>query len=66
MGAGGPLAAITIVLGPVGLIFTIILISIGWARVTLKLHTISQVIAGALFGFFSTYLQMSLIIHYFS
>ncbi len=66
MGAGGPLAAITYVLGPVGLFFSIILISIGWARVKLNLHNLSQVIAGAMLGFFSTYLQMYLIIHYFT
>jgi membrane-associated phospholipid phosphatase len=65
MGAGGPLAAITYVLGPIGLIFAFLLIVIGWARVRLKMHTISQVIAGGLFGFISTYLQIYLIIHYF-
>ena len=64
MGAGGPLAAITYVLGLPGLIFTFILLLVGWARIKLKLHTASQVIAGALFGFISTYLQMYLIIHY--
>jgi membrane-associated phospholipid phosphatase len=65
MGAGGPLAAITYVIGPTGLIFAFLLIVIGWARVRLKMHTISQVIAGGLFGFISTYLQIYLIIHYF-
>ena len=65
MGAGGPLAAITYVLGLPGLIFTFILLLVGWARIKLKLHTASQVIAGGLFGFISTYLQMYLIIHYF-
>lgn len=64
MGAGGPLAAITYVLGPPGLIFTFILLLVGWARIKLKMHTVSQVIAGGLFGFISTYLQMYLIIHY--
>ena len=66
MGAGGPLAAISYVLGPLGLIFVIMLTAIGWARVKLKLHSVNQVVAGALLGFFSTYLQMYLIIHYFS
>lgn len=66
MGAGGPLAAITFYLGPTGLLFSIILLLIGWARVRLNLHTISQVIAGALLGFFSTYIQMFLIVHYFA
>jgi membrane-associated phospholipid phosphatase len=65
MGAAGPLAAITYVLGPVGLIFTIILLLISWARVKLKVHSIGQVIAGGMFGFVSTFLQMYLIIHYF-
>lgn len=66
MGAGGPLAAITYVLGPAGLLFSVILLLIGWARVKLNLHTVSQVIAGAFLGFLSTYVQMLLIIHYFS
>lgn len=65
MGAGGPLAAITFVLGPVGMIFAVLLFLISWARVKLKMHSISQVIAGGLFGFISTFLQMYLIIHYF-
>lgn len=65
MGAGGPLAAITYLLGPAGLLFSVILISIGWARIKLKLHSLSQVSAGAMLGFFSTYIQMYLIIHYF-
>lgn len=66
MGAGGPLAAVTFYLGPTGLIFSIILAAVGWARVRLGLHTVQQVIAGAVLGFFSTYLQMFLIIHYFT
>lgn len=66
MGAGGPVAAITYVIGPAGLIFAVILAAIGWARIKLDLHTLSQVIAGAMLGFFSTYLQMFLIIHYFA
>ena len=66
MGAAIPLAAIVFVIGPVGLWFTFILIIVGWARIKLKVHNLSQVISGALLGFFSTYLQMYLIIHYFS
>jgi membrane-associated phospholipid phosphatase len=65
MGGSGPLAAITYVLGPVGLIFTVVVLLISWARIKLKVHSLSQVIAGGLFGFVSTYLQMYLIIHYF-
>ncbi len=66
MGAGGPLAAVTFYIGPAGLLFIILPLIIGWARVRLNLHTISQVIAGALLGFFSTYIQMFLIVHCFT
>ncbi len=60
-GAAGPLAAVTFVLGPVGLLFLILFAIIGWARVKLRCHTIMQVLAGGILGFFSTYIQIYLI-----
>ena len=66
MGASGPLAAMTFVFGPVALVFTLLVILIGWARVHLKVHNTAQVIAGILFAFISTYLQLFLIVKWFN
>ena len=66
MGAAGPLAAITYAFGPIALVFSIIILLVGWARVQLKVHTISQVITGILFAFASTYLQILLVVKWFS
>lgn len=65
MGAAGPLAAVTYAFGPIALIFAIIVLLVGWSRIQLKVHTTAQVIAGILFAFFSTYLQMYLIVSLF-
>ena len=62
MGASGTFAAITFTFGWLGLLMLPIVILVGWARIELKCHTISQVIAGILLAFFSVYLQMYLII----
>ncbi len=62
MGASGPLAALFFALGWQAILFSPIIPLIGWARVHRKMHNISQVIAGALVGFSSTYLQMYIII----
>ncbi len=66
MGASGPLAAVTFVFGPVALVFSLLVILIGWARVHLKVHNTAQVIAGILFAFISTYLQIFLIVKWFN
>ncbi len=65
MGAAGPLAAVTYLLGPVALLFTALVALIGWSRIQLKCHTFSQVIGGGLFAFTSTYLQMYFIVKLF-
>ena len=65
MGAAGPFAAITFVFGWLGLMMLPIVILVGWARIELKCHTISQVVAGILLAFISVYLQMFLITKYF-
>jgi membrane-associated phospholipid phosphatase len=62
MGAAGPMAALSFVMGNYAFFFIILLLILGWARLTLKCHNHSQLIAGALTGFISTYLQMYLII----
>lgn len=59
IGAAGALAAMTIYLGYDALYLSPIVILVGWSRIKLRCHDISQVAAGILFGFFSTYLQMN-------
>ena len=65
MGASGPLAAIIFVLGSAGLSFLPLVLSVGWSRIQLKCHTISQVVIGGLFAFISTYFQIYLIVNIF-
>ena len=65
MGVSGPLAAVVFVFGPVALVFALLVILIGWARIQLKLHNIAQVIAGIVLAFISTYLQMFFIVKLF-
>ena len=66
MGAAGPLAAVTYVFGPLALLFSIIVLLIGWSRIQLKVHNFSQVFVGILFAFASTYLQILLVVKLFS
>jgi len=65
MGAAGPVAALYFVIGWKIIFVALLIIIISWARVQLKLHSIPQVIAGALAGFISTFLQMHFIINSF-
>ncbi len=57
-GVGGPLAALTLVIGwwvvPLFSLFVIV----GWARLYLKAHTLGQVIAGGFFGYGFTLLEL--------
>jgi len=66
MGASGPFAAFVIAFGWIGLILLPVVLLVGWSRIKLKCHSFSQVIAGMLLASFSTYLQMSFIIKYFT
>lgn len=66
MGAAGPFAAVVFTFGWIGLILLPIVLLVGWARIKLKCHTRSQVIAGILLAFTSVYLQMFLIVKYFN
>jgi membrane-associated phospholipid phosphatase len=63
MGASGPVAALFFASGWIAVFFFPLIILIGWARVHRKMHSLSQVIAGVLVGFISTYLQMYVIIN---
>jgi len=64
MGASGPMAALFYAFGPVSLFLLPLIFFIGWARIHRRVHSLSQVITGALIGFISTYLQMYFIINY--
>ncbi len=66
MGAAGPFGAVVFGFGWIGLLMLPIVVIVGWARIELKCHTLTQVIAGILLAFISVYIQMSLIIKYFS
>ncbi len=66
IGASGAAAALFIVLGPFALLVLILVLLVGWSRVKLRCHTPMQVIAGIVFGFCSTYLQIHFIVNWFS
>jgi len=66
MGASGPLAAMTYVFGPMALVFSLIVLMVGWSRIQLKVHNAAQVSAGILLAFISTYLQIYFITEYFN
>lgn len=66
MGAAGPFAAISFLLGLSAIYFSIIVLLVGWSRIKLKCHTFAQVAAGTILAFISTLLQIHLIIEYFN
>jgi membrane-associated phospholipid phosphatase len=66
MGAAGPLAAAVYVFGLTALLFAIVVVIVGWARIQLKMHSLRQVKAGTLLGFISTYLQIYCIVKWFN
>jgi len=66
MGAAGPLAAVTYVFGPIALLFSAIVLLVGWSRIQLKVHNILQVTVGIIFAFASTYLQILFVVKWFS
>lgn len=58
IGMSAPIGVLFFVFGQPSLIALVLLLYIGWTRLYLKKHTISQIIAGSIFGFFLTYLQL--------
>ena len=57
-GISGPATAlIYLSLGIPGSVLMLLILPIGWARITLKAHTLLQVLAGSLFTIVITYLQ---------
>ncbi len=65
MGAAGALAAVFYVFGLPLLLAISLIVLLGWARIYLKMHTLSQVIAGIILAFISVYLQIMLIVNLF-
>ena len=65
-GLSGPVAALILLLGPIGALFGILYPILIWSRVLLKKHTLAQAIAGGVQGFFLTVLEMYLFINLFN
>lgn len=59
-GLSGPVAALILLLGPIGALFGLIYPVLIWSRVLLEKHTLSQAICGGVQGFFLTVLEMYL------
>jgi hypothetical protein len=59
-GLSGPVAALILLLGPIGALFGILYPILIWSRVLLEKHTLSQAICGGVQGFFLTVLEMYL------
>lgn len=59
-GLSGPVAALILLLGPIGALFGFIYPLVIWSRVLLKKHTLAQAIAGGVQGFFLTVIEMYL------
>ena len=62
-GLSGPVAALILLLGPIGALFDILYPILIWSRVLLKKHTLSQAISGGVQGFFLTVLEMYLFVN---
>ena len=60
MGVSGPIALFSIIFGFTVFLFLPILVAVGWSRIKLKCHSLTEVIAGALLGFTSVYLQLTI------
>ena len=58
IGVSGPVSVLFFLFGLTGLIFVLVILIVGWARLKLKVHTPAQVICGSIYGFGMTYLQL--------
>ncbi len=65
MGASGAFGALVFAFGAVALPFILIVLLVGWSRIELKCHSLSQVVAGIVLAFTSVYFQMYLLTNYF-
>ena len=59
-GISGPIAALILLLGPIGAAFGVIYPIVIWSRVLLKKHTLAQAICGGVQGFILTVVEMHL------
>ena len=58
MGVSGPLALFTFIIGIEALVLLPILLAVGWSRIKLKCHSLTEIVAGAFLGFISVYIQL--------
>jgi membrane-associated phospholipid phosphatase len=58
MGVSGPLALFIFIIGIEALILIPVLLAVGWSRIKLKCHTLTEIVAGAFLGFISVYIQL--------
>ena len=65
-GMSGPVAALILLLGPIGAAFGVFYPIMIWSRVLLKKHTMAQAVCGAVQGFFLTVLEMYLYMYLFN
>ena len=65
-GLSGPVAALILLLGPIGALFGILYPILIWSRVILNKHTLSQAITGGVQGYFLTVLEMYLFMNLFN
>ncbi len=65
MGSAGALAALFYVFGLPVLLFSLLVLVLGWARIYLKMHTLGQIAAGIILAFVSVYLQITIIVNLF-
>ena len=65
-GLSGPVAALILLLGPIGAVFGILYPIVIWSRVLLKKHTLAQAICGGVQGFFLTVVEMYLYMYLFN
>ena len=65
-GMSGPVAALILLLGPIGAAFGVLYPVMIWSRVLLKKHTMAQAVCGAVQGFLLTVLEMYLYMYLFN
>ena len=65
-GLSGPVAALILLLGPIGALFGILYPILIWSRVILNKHTLAQAITGGVQGFFLTVLEIYLFMNLFN
>ena len=62
-GMSGPIAALILLLGPLGAVLAVLYPVLIWSRVYLKKHTMAQAVTGAVQGFFLAVFEMNLFLN---